>query len=151
MRENDIPTESIEPAGADESTGGGGSGKARVLIVDDDPQIVDVFVEMLSRTGEFEVRTAQTGYDAGMQTESFRPDLIVLDYMLPDVNGNVVCRELRKRSEFAGTKIVFISGVVGRDEVAELKRSGADEFVSKPFDLNAVLALIRELVGVAGS
>jgi DNA-binding response OmpR family regulator len=110
-----------------------------------------VFVELLARSGDFEVRTATTGYDAGMQTESFRPDLILLDYMLPDVNGNVVCRELRKRADFNSTKIIFISGVVGRDEIARLKEEGADDFIAKPFDLTAVLSKVRAMLGVAGA
>ena len=149
MRENDIPTETLAPTNHNDSTlAVPPSGKKRVLIVDDDPQIIDVFVEFLSRNGDFDVRTAQTGYDAGMQTEAFRPDLILLDYMLPDVNGNVVCRELRKRPELAGTKIVFISGVVGRDSVDKLKEAGANAFIAKPFDLAEVLHTIQSLLGV---
>ena len=71
------------------------NGKSKVLVVDDDPEIVELFVDVLNRDGRFEVRTAGTGYDAGMVTTEFQPDLIILDYMLPDVNGNVVCRSIR--------------------------------------------------------
>lgn len=146
MRENDIPTDALgavadEPP-ADES-------RRRILVVDDDPQILEVFSEMLARAGDYEVRTARTGYDAGMVTERFRPHLIILDYMLPDVNGNIVCEQLRSRDEFKSTKIIFVSGVVGQDEVSKLREAGADDFVSKPFDLRSMIAKIESLLGAS--
>src|SRR5262247_632523 len=69
MRENNIPTDALE------------GGKRRILIV-------ELFVDVLSRDDRFEVKTAATGYDAGVLTEQFKPDLMILDYMLPDINGN---------------------------------------------------------------
>ncbi|MEM1164722.1 MAG: response regulator [Planctomycetota bacterium] len=144
MRENDIPT---DPLGAVEDDRSSTDSRHRILVVDDDPQILEVFGEMLARAGDYDVRTARTGYDAGMLTERFRPHLIILDYMLPDVNGNIVCQQLRSRDEFKDTKIVFVSGVVGQDEVAKLREAGADDFVSKPFDLRAMIAKIELLLG----
>lgn len=149
MDENDIPKAALEEVGGGSSSSEGG--RPRILVVDDDPQILEVFVEMLEGTGEFEVRTARTGYDAGMLTERFRPDLIVLDYMLPDVNGNIVCSQLRGREEFEETKIVFVSGVVGHDEVSKLRAAGADAFIAKPFDLSVMLSKIRELLGAGAT
>ncbi len=72
---------------------------SKILVVDDDPEIVELFVDVLERDGRFEVKTAGTGYDAGMLTQEFMPDLIILDYMLPDINGNVVCQTIRKNPE----------------------------------------------------
>ncbi|MEM9084197.1 MAG: response regulator [Planctomycetota bacterium] len=143
MRENDIPTDMIDVS---EDTPAATAGPPRILVVDDDPQIIEVFTEMLERAGKYEVRSARTGYDAGMLTESFRPHLIVLDYMLPDVNGNVVCEQLRSREEFKETRIIFVSGVIGRDEIDKLKSAGADDFVAKPFDLNMMLGKIDSLL-----
>ena len=133
MHANDIPAEVLETGGK------------RVLIVDDDPAIVELFVDALSRRPGFEVRTAATAYEAGMLTESFRPHVIVLDYMLPDVNGNVVCKRIRSREDMAGTRIVFISGVVDPREIEMLLKSGADEFVSKPFNIEKVLTMVEQL------
>jgi len=138
MRENEIPTESL----------GGGSGKKRVLVVDDDPQIVELFVDALERDGRFDVRTASSGYDAGMLTESFEPELIVLDYMLPDINGNVVCKRIRENPRFAGTRIVFVSGVVNPEEIESLKNAGADDFIKKPFHIERLIARMSELLRV---
>ena len=67
----------------------------KILVVDDDPEIVELFVDVLERDGRFEVKTASTGYDAGILTQEFMPDLLILDYMLPDINGNIVCQTIR--------------------------------------------------------
>ncbi len=135
MRENDIPTEALERAG-----------KKRVLVVDDDPQIAELFVDALGRDGRFDVRVARNGYDAGMLTEAFRPDAIILDYMLPDVNGNIVCQRIRENDQFARTRIIFVSGVVNPEEVEKLKRAGADDFIRKPFNIEKLIARLAELV-----
>ena len=123
MKDNNIPLDSIE------------SGKRKVLIVDDDAEIVELIVEVLERDGRFELKTASSGYEAGMATERFRPELILLDYMLPDVNGNVVCQTIRKNPEFENIKIIIVSGVVKEDEIAQLLRSGAEDFIRKPFNI----------------
>ncbi len=136
MRTNDIPTGALE-----------GGGK-RVLIVDDDPAIIEMFIDAFARRPQFELRTAGSGYEAGMLTESFRPHVIILDYMLPDVNGNVVCQKIRANADLAGTRIVFISGVVDPREIQQLKASGADEFVSKPFDIERLIAKVDSLAQV---
>ncbi|MDX2115552.1 MAG: response regulator [Planctomycetota bacterium] len=137
MRENEIPTDLL----------GSQAGKRRVLIVDDDVQILELFVDALTRDGRFDVRTAGTGYDAGMLTEAFRPDVIVLDYMLPDVNGNIVCQRIRENDAFASTRIVFVSGVVNPDEIEKLRRAGADDFIKKPFNIEKLISRLAELTG----
>jgi excisionase family DNA binding protein len=123
MQENRIPLDAIE------------SGKRKVLIVDDDAEIVELIVDVLGRDGRFETETASSGYEAGMATQRFRPELILLDYMLPDVNGNVVCQTIRKNPEFQNIRIIIVSGVVKQDEIAQLLKSGAQDFIRKPFDV----------------
>ena len=136
MRDNQIPPDAL------------GSSKSKVLVVDDDPEIVELFVDVLERDGRFEVRTAGTGYDAGMVTTEFKPDLILLDYMLPDINGNVVCRTIRSKEEFADTKIIIVSGVVNPDEIEELMKAGANDFVKKPFNIEKLIERIGQLLAV---
>jgi len=137
MKSNQIPMDQLE------------SGKKRVLVVDDDEAIIEMFNELLERDGRFEVRTASTGYDAGILTEQFRPDILLLDYKLPDINGTAVCRTIRSNPAYSHMQIIVISGVADPDEVAELKAAGADEFIRKPFDINAVINRIADLVKVA--
>jgi DNA-binding response OmpR family regulator len=90
---------------------------------------------VLDRDGRFETKTASSGYEAGIATQRFRPELILLDYMLPDVNGNIVCQTIRKNPEFENIKIIIVSGVVQQDEINQLLKSGADDFIRKPFDV----------------
>ena len=61
--------------------------------------VVELMVDVLVRDGRFDVKTASSGYEAGITTEQFRPDLLVLDYMLPDVNGNIVCQTIRSNPD----------------------------------------------------
>lgn len=136
MKTNNIPLESLEGV------------TKRLLIVDDDPAIVELFKDVLTRDGRFEVRAASTGYDAGMLTESFRPHLIILDYMLPDVNGNIVCQRIKTNPELRDTRIIFVSGVVNQDEVKNLLALGADDFIKKPFNVQALTRRIAELTGL---
>ncbi len=136
MKSNDIPTDALE------------STKRRVLVVDDDEQIIELFLDVLSRDDRFEVKSARTGYDAGMMTEQFRPHLVLLDYMLPDINGNLVCDRIRSNPELAGTKIIVISGVVNQDQIDTLLRIGADDFVKKPFNIEKLIERMSEMLGV---
>jgi len=137
MKTNWIPLDHLE------------SGKKRVLVVDDDEAIIDMFTELLERDGRFDVKTASTGYDAGLLTEQFKPDVMLLDFKLPDINGNVVCRTIRSNPNFEQMKIIIISGVADPDEVNELLASGANEFIRKPFDINSVIERISDLVNAA--
>ncbi len=136
MKQNEIPTDEFA------------HGKKKILVVDDDPQIVDLFKDVLGRDDRFEVRTASTGYDAGLLTNEFKPDLMILDYMLPDINGNVVCKTVRENDKLHAMKILIVSGVVNRDEIDDLLSSGADDFIKKPFDIEELLARIASLVEV---
>jgi two-component system, OmpR family, response regulator len=127
MTEHNIPMDGL------------GNDKIRVLVVDDDVEIVELFVDVLSADGRFEVATAQTGYDAGVQTQQFKPDVVILDYMLPDVNGNVVCKTIRENPDLQDIKILIISGVVNPADVDTLMAAGADEFIKKPFNIEQVV------------
>jgi excisionase family DNA binding protein len=124
MRENNIPLENLE------------TGKKKVLVVDDDPEIVELITDVLVRDGRFDIRTASSGYDAGILTEQFRPDIVLLDYMLPDVNGNIVCQTIRRNPEFENIRIIIVSGVIKQDEIDQLLKSGAEDFIRKPFNID---------------
>ena len=134
MRDNEIPTDQLE------------SGKRRILVVDDDPQIVELFVDLLGGDERYQLQTASTGYDAGIMTESFKPDLMILDFMLPDINGNVVCETVRKNQALNGMKIIIVSGVVHQGDIDGLLKSGADEFIKKPFNIEILQKRIEALL-----
>jgi two-component system, OmpR family, response regulator len=136
MKENDIPLDQLD------------SGKRKILIVDDDPAITEMLQDVLERDGRFEVKATNTGYEAGILTQSFNPDLLLLDYLLPDINGNVVCKTIRENKSFSHMKIVFVSGVVNPDEVEQLIKAGADDFIKKPFDVEKLINRVAELLKI---
>ena len=134
MRSNDIPLEILE------------SSLKRILVVDDDKQIASLIEDVFGDDGRFEVRVAHNGYDAGMETERFQPHLILLDYMLPDINGDVVCRRVRERESLADTRVLCISGVIESDEIEGLLDAGADGYMKKPFDLGELMSRVESLL-----
>jgi len=137
MRDNNIPLDNLD------------SGKKKVLVVDDDAEIVELISDILTRDGRFEIKTASSGYEAGMATQQFRPDLILLDYMLPDVNGNVVCQTIRSNPEFENTRIIIVSGVIKQEEIDQLLKSGAQDFLKKPFSISELTEKVDGALQVA--
>jgi len=127
MRENGIPTDELV------------SGKRKLLIVDDDQDLVEVLVDVFERDGRFDVRSVNNGFDAGMMVKEFRPDLVVLDVMLPDINGKEVCQRIRSDPALDEVKVICISGMVEQDKVQDLMDAGANDFMQKPFDAEALL------------
>jgi len=136
MRDNGIPTDALD------------SGKRKVLIVDDDKELVELIADVLERDGRFEIRSVNNGFDAGMMVKDYTPDLIVLDVMLPDINGREVCQRVRKDLGAEDVKIICISGMVEDDKVDELKAAGANDFLQKPFDVEQLLERICRLLDI---
>lgn len=130
MKDNGIPTDALE------------SGKRKILVVDDDEELVELITDVLESDGRFEVRVANNGFDAGMMVKDYRPDLIVLDVMLPDINGKEVCQRVRSDPNLEGVRIVCISGMVEDDKIADLRQAGADDFLHKPFEVEELIRRI---------
>jgi DNA-binding response OmpR family regulator len=120
----------------------------RILIVDDEPNIV-VSLEYLMRREGFETAVASDGETALAAVTKLPPDLLILDVMLPAMNGFEVCRRLRADPRLAGLKILMLTAK-GRDtEVAKGLGLGADAYVTKPFSTKDLVVQIRQLLGVA--
>jgi two-component system OmpR family response regulator len=137
MKDNSIPLDNLNTEK---------NGKIKVLIVDDDVEIVELMVDVLSRDGRFELQTAGSGYEAGLKTEQFRPNVIILDYMLPDVNGNIVCATIKSNPNFESIRIIIVSGVANPEEVQDLLDAGATEFIKKPFNITDLVDRILQVV-----
>ncbi|MBO7679456.1 MAG: response regulator [Thermoguttaceae bacterium] len=136
MKDNGIPTDALE------------SGKRKVLVVDDDRELVELIVDVLERDGRFETRSVNNGFDAGMMVKEYRPDLIVLDVMLQDINGKDVCVRVRSDGSLEDVKIICISGMVEEDKIAELKAAGANDFLAKPFDTDKLIERMCHLLDI---
>ena len=124
---------------------------ARLLVVDDEPNIRDLLASSLRYTG-FEVITAANGSEAIKQAESTNPDLIVLDVMLPDVDGFTVTRRLRENG--FTTPILFLTAKDDMSDKVQGLTVGGDDYVTKPFGLEEVVArinaILRRTQGIAG-
>lgn len=136
MKDNGIPTDALE------------SGKRKILVVDDDEDLVELLVDVFERDGRFETRTANNGFGAGMLVKEFRPDLVVLDVMLPDINGKEVCQRVRSDKSLESVKIICISGMVEQDKIADLRAAGADDFMHKPFTVDKLLERACDLLEI---
>ena len=125
MRDNKLPLpESLEaPA------------RTRVLIVDDDEALLEMLIDYLGEIDDFELEVARTGFDAGAKTLSFLPDVILLDIMLPDINGREVLRSIKSNPNTAHMKVIAISGMIEQDKISELYDAGVEQYLQKPFDL----------------
>jgi excisionase family DNA binding protein len=134
MKDNGIPTDALE------------SGKRKLLIVDDDPDLVELMVDAFERDGRFELKTANNGFDAGMYVREFRPDLVILDIMLPDLNGREVCQRIRSDKNLESVKVLCISGMIESNKIAELKKAGADDFMGKPFVVEKLVDRVCEML-----
>ena len=122
--------------------------KKKVLVVDDDLELLQVLQDFIEDDGRFELRTASTGFDAGIATQEFTPDVILLDIMLPDVNGLEVCRYVKNTEAHKDTRIIAISGMIEEDKIGELYEAGIDFYIQKPFDLAEVKKKICEVLEI---
>jgi two-component system OmpR family response regulator len=120
----------------------------RVLVVDDEPSIVDVICMALRHQG-YQVAAAETGSEALNEARAWRPHAMVLDVMLPDMDGFEVARRLS--AERAGVPILFLSA---RDNTADKVRgltTGGDDYVTKPFSLEELIARLRNILRRTGA
>lgn len=120
----------------------------RVLIVDDEPNIV-MSLEFLMKRAGYEVRVARDGEAALAAIAESAPDLILLDVMMPKLDGFAVCESVRKRRELADVKVVIVSA---RGREVEKERGlalGANAYVTKPFATRDLVAQVEKLLGSA--
>lgn len=137
MKDNEIPVEILDAGGR------------RVLAVDDDAAILELLQDTLGRDPRFQLRTASTGFDAGLCVEQFRPHIVLLDFMLPDINGNQVCRRIRENPELRDTKVLVISGVIKQEDVQRLMEAGADDYLKKPFSIQQLTEKVSALLSAS--
>lgn len=120
--------------------------KKKVLVVDDEKDIVDILKYNLERENEFEVYTAKDGREALELTEQITPDLILLDIMMPEVNGFEVCKQLKNNSGTSKIPVIFLTAKENEiDEILGLE-IGADDYISKPISPRKVLARIKSVI-----
>lgn len=116
-----------------------------ILIVDDEPNIV-MSLEFLMRKNGYQVGIARNGTEALDAIAQTCYDLVLLDVMMPDVDGYQVCRELRQRSGSENTRVIFLSAKSREADVQKGYEVGADLYISKPFSTRQLMEKVRELL-----
>jgi len=117
----------------------------KVLIVDDEPNIV-MALEFLFRKSSFDVLIARNGTEALELLEGNVPDIILLDIMMPDVDGYEICTTVRADARMKATKVVFLSAKSKNTDIQKGYDLGADLYVTKPFSTRSLLKSVNELL-----
>jgi excisionase family DNA binding protein len=122
--------------------------RKRVLVVDDDPIIVETIVQALEEDEhDYEVISASDGFEAGLQVNHFKPHLLILDIMMPDIKGYDVCRKIKSDEETKHIKIIVLSAYLDDEKFKKMKEHGADICFSKPLPLPRLKEEVALLLG----
>lgn len=117
----------------------------KILIADDEPNIV-ISLEFLMKREGFQVAVANDGEEALAKVDSFKPDLLLLDVMMPKKSGYEVCEALRADPSRAGLRIVMLTAKGRETEVAKGLAIGADAYITKPFSTKDLVAKVKEML-----
>jgi len=117
----------------------------KILIVDDEPNIV-ISLEFLMQQSGYEVAIARNGEEAMEKIASFEPDLVLLDIMLPLLNGFEVCQRMRENPQWNRTKVIMLSAKGREIDVSKGIALGADAYVTKPFSTKDLIAQVQRLL-----
>lgn len=130
--------------------GNGGSGRPTILVVEDEVPLLTLLRYNLEKQG-FRVDEAADGQEALLRVAETRPDLVLLDWMLPQISGIEVCRQLRRRPGTRDLPIIMVTARTEDQDAVRALDTGADDYIAKPFAMDALLARIRALLRRAGA
>jgi excisionase family DNA binding protein len=124
------------------------TGQTRILIVDDEQDIVEVLEKILEDEAKYEVEVAKGGFAAGIVADKFRPHVILIDMHLKDIDGREVCKQVKANPDLQLTKVIAISGKMAEEELKGLHAQGFDGFLKKPFHVRQVIEAIEDSMAV---
>lgn len=124
------------------------TGQTRILIVDDEQDIVEVLEKILEDEAKYEVEVTRGGFAAGITAEKFRPHVILMDMNLKDIDGREVCKQVKSNTDLQLTKVIAMSGRMTDDESKGLGALGFDGFLRKPFHVRQVIEAIEDAMAV---
>lgn len=120
----------------------------KILVIDDDKLIVETIVRALEEEPhDYEIISAADGFEAGLQVSHFKPDLLILDIMMPDIDGYEVCRKVKQDPATSHMKIVVLSAYLDEENYERMKKNGADVCFSKPLPLEKLRTEVAKLLG----
>jgi len=123
--------------------------RKRILIVDDDPIIVETIVQALEEEEyDYEIISASDGFEAGLQVNHFKPHLMILDIMMPDIKGYDVCKKIKTDEETRDIKIIVLSAYLDDEKFKKMEEYGADRYFSKPLPLPQLKEEVAKILGL---
>ena len=134
MKEHDIPMEFLN------------DDKIKILAVDDEVSITRLIKKSLQNTKKFQIETANSGFIAGAKLESFKPDVVILDIYLGDMDGREFFDHIQDHPELNEIRVIGITGKLSQDEIQPLLDKGFCAFLKKPFKMNKLKETILDVV-----
>jgi len=123
-----------------------GPNKKRVMVVDDDPDALALMEKILTDEG-FELVKVSNATEVGLKAAQLSPDLILLDFLMPEINGFEVCRALRENEMTRSIPIMAVTCLTKERDIERIFACGADEYLAKPFKVDQLLEKVRDLIG----
>ncbi|MFC1476845.1 response regulator [candidate division KSB1 bacterium] len=120
--------------------------KIKILIIDDEEMVIKIIRRTFQDMDNYLLDTANTGFTAGAKLESFRPDIVILDICLGDMDGREFFNHIRNHPEFQYVKVIGISGKLDKAEINDLIARGFDDFIMKPFKSGALRNAVKQAV-----
>jgi two-component system alkaline phosphatase synthesis response regulator PhoP len=115
---------------------------AKVLVVDDESEITEIVETFLTDAG-YKVAVANSGSEAIKKAKEFKPDIILLDIMMPGTDGYAVCQQIKKEAAFANTPVIFLSGKDREEDMGRSFKAGGDMYIKKPFSCERLLEIVN--------
>ncbi len=119
--------------------------KTKVLIVDDEQTNIKILLEILEFEDEYMTTSVTSGEECLAILPEFKPDVILLDIMMPGMDGYEVCRRIKNSPEYEATKIIMLSGRAMQNEIDNGFSAGADQYLSKPFGMDELLEVLKSV------
>jgi len=118
----------------------------KILVVDDEPDMVRTIKTFLEKINpHYHVVGATSGFEAGLLIRSFAPDIIILDLIMPGVDGFSICRKIRENHQAKDIKIIAMTGYPSPENLKRIKKEGVSEILAKPFKYRKLLSVIKKL------
>jgi len=136
MKAHDIPTDALE------------AGKIRVMIIDSNWKNAEETAGILQSKGNYEVRTAQGSFDAGLVAQKLLPHVILINLMAPDIDAKRICKYVRTTEDLSGTKVVALASNLRQSEAEALHEQGFDAVITHPEDTAQIMETIQAVTAI---
>ena len=122
--------------------------KFRILVVEDDSDMLEIIGELLNEENQAEVQMESSGFGAALKIMNWHPDLILLDFVMPGMDGFEVCKQLKKNPKTKDIPILAITSLSTLDNKKAVMESGISAFLGKPFQADRMFFMVRQLLGL---